>query len=398
MIAGKYLVQERLGGGAMGEVYRARQTALDRDVAVKVIHPHLARDPAFSERFQREALATTRFSHPNSIAVTDYGEEPDGLLYLVMEFVPGKSLELLVEDQGQLSEARAVEILSQVLAALAAAHDMGIVHRDLKPENILVFDRLDDDGRESVLVKVCDFGIASIVGDAPRTGSHSRIGRSDPPSGPRITNVGTVLGTPAYMSPEQARGEAATTRSDVYSAGIVLYQMLAGRLPFEGADVTATVLLHITKKPTPPRIFRPALNPALEQVCLQALEKSPDQRFPSARAMRAALRDAAGGDRTSSLAPPAVAAAPAAASKLRDLRAAETLVGTVQPPQRGRRRAWLVLAVATVLGGAGALAITARVNGLATAAAGTPQEVARDATVRNRYLGRGFEAQETHHA
>ncbi len=340
MIAGKYSVRERLGGGAMGEVYRARQVALERDVAVKVIHPRLARDPEFSERFQREALTTSGFSHPNSIAVTDYGEEADGLLYLVMELVPGKSLEQLVIDDGPLPEARAVEILSQMLAAMAAAHDMGIVHRDLKPDNVLVLERLDDDGREGVLVKVCDFGIASLAGALPGEGEGADRSAAQ---GPRVTDVGTVVGTPAYMSPEQARGEPATARSDIYSAGVVMYQMLTGRLPFEGADVTTTVLMQLTHAPKPPRTYRPGLSGGLEGVCLRALEKAPERRFPSARAMRAALREASlaplGG--AASLPPPMVTAGTFAreAQAKADARNAETEVhGVAAAPGRSR---WL---------------------------------------------------------
>ncbi|NOU27669.1 MAG: protein kinase [Polyangiaceae bacterium] len=384
MIAGKYLVRERLGGGAMGEVYRARQVALERDVAVKVIHPRLARDREFSDRFQREALTTSGFSHPNSIAVTDYGEEPDGLLYLVMEFVPGKSLEQLVADDGPLPEARAVEILSQMLAALAAAHDMGIVHRDLKPDNVLILDRLDDDGREGVLVKVCDFGIASLAGVAP-TSDDGDAPPASGPRGPRITGVGTVVGTPAYMSPEQARGEAATARSDIYSAGVVMYQMLTGRLPFEGADITATVLMQLTHAPEPPSVHRAGLGAALESVCLRALAKVPERRFPSARAMRAALREAS----AESVPPPASTPMVTASTFERQARAkadarnAETEVRGTAPARRLGRGAWVALLGATLLASTVAALFAFRSKGAAAAAATTvePAPTAVDGTV-----------------
>ena len=157
---GKYVIEKLLGRGSMGAVYRARQTALDRTVAVKVMSAALARDGDFAERFHREAKAASRLAHPNSVGVTDFGEAADGLLYLVMEYVDGKNLDLVIQEEFPLGERRIANILGQVLSAVASAHDLGIVHRDLKPENILVLPSIDDEGLPADIVKVCDFGIA----------------------------------------------------------------------------------------------------------------------------------------------------------------------------------------------------------------------------------------------
>ena len=162
-VAGKFLVEGLIGSGAMGAVYRARQIALDKTVAIKVLHGEHADDPAFAARFQREAKAASRLNHPNSMQVIDFGEEPDGLLYIAMEHLDGRSLHRVLRGRSPVSSARIADILMQTLAALAVAHDMGVVHRDLKPENIVVLEGADDDGRLRSIVKVCDFGIAKIT-------------------------------------------------------------------------------------------------------------------------------------------------------------------------------------------------------------------------------------------
>lgn len=306
-IAGKYVVESLVGGGSMGAVYKAQQTALHRLVAIKVMDPELAADRAFAARFRREAHATSRLAHPNSITITDFGEEPDGLLYLVMEYVDGARLEQLLERGEPMPEERIVAILSQVLSALAAAHDAGIVHRDLKPANVLVVSKLDDDGHPVDLVKVCDFGVASLKDGAAETvlrPSQDGLGAVSMeqalaarkvmplPSHP-LTLAGAIVGTPAYMSPEQAAGKPQDPRSDLYALGVVLYEMLTRKPPFDGATAEELMARHIAA-PVPAPIDSVACHPKLSEVCVRAMQKRPEQRFENARAMRAELRSVFG--------------------------------------------------------------------------------------------------------
>jgi eukaryotic-like serine/threonine-protein kinase len=284
-VAGKFAVEAVIGAGAMGTVYRVRHLALERTVALKVLHPDLARDKGFVERFKREARAASRLDHPNSIRVLDFGEEGDSFLYIAMEYVDGRTLHHLIQEQVPLDDTRVVGLVSQVLAALAVAHDMGVIHRDLKPENIIVLRGTGDDGEAAELVKVCDFGIAKLM-----TIPHDEAG------GPRATERGLIIGTPAYMSPEQARGEALDARADLYSVGIILYHLLAGRLPFEAETSLGLATKHVTDIPPPPSTFA-RVDPGLEKVCLRAISKRKEERFQSAREMRAAVRAAVHGAR-----------------------------------------------------------------------------------------------------
>ncbi|MBX3234069.1 MAG: protein kinase [Labilithrix sp.] len=284
-LAGKYRLEERLRAGAMGAIYRAHHVTLDKAVCIKVMHPELAKDPLFAERFYREARAASRFDHPCSIMILDHGAEGD-VLYIAMELVEGRDLADLIEEAAHqpggvpaaFPPRRIVDLLAQTLAALGAAHDVGILHRDLKPENIMVAPTWDDDGAGE-RVKVCDFGIAHID-DLPSQ------------SGRRLTMKGFLLGTPEYMSPEQARAESVDARSDVYAAGVVLYLLLTGRLPFEDDSAVAVALMQINAPPPAPSALAPQCHRVLERICLKALEKDPTNRFATARAMRAALRDA----------------------------------------------------------------------------------------------------------
>jgi serine/threonine protein kinase len=277
----RYAVECEVGTGAMGTVYRARQIELGTLVAVKVLHPRLTPDANLVQRFEREALAMSRLDHPNALRVLDFGKDGD-LLYLVTEFFDGEDLLALLETAFPLEDARIVGILSQVLAALTAVHDVGIVHRDLKPENILVLTGTDDDGRCADIVKVCDFGIAKV---ARSTLLPARAFAR------RLTAEGVVVGTPEYMSPEQARGRGVDHRTDLYAVGIVLYELLAGRTPFVGENPVAIALQQLQDEPLPPSHHRP-VHAGLEKVCLRALSKRPEDRFQSAREMRTALRDA----------------------------------------------------------------------------------------------------------
>jgi len=283
-IAGKFVVEALVASGGAGTVYRARQLALDRIVALKVLRQDIARDAHFVERFKREARAASRLDHPNSVRVFDFGHVDESLLYLAMEYVEGRTLHHVIDDEWPLGEARIVDIMSQVLSAIAVAHDMEVIHRDLKPDNIMIIRGKGDDGEETEIAKVCDFGIATL-------GAVQNDRGGPQAGGPWATMDGSLVGTPGYMSPEQARGESADRRSDIYSAGVVLYHLLTGRPPFEGDSAYFVAMKHITDAPLAPSEIT-AVDPGLEAVCLRALNKAPRDRFDSAREMRAALRAA----------------------------------------------------------------------------------------------------------
>jgi eukaryotic-like serine/threonine-protein kinase len=359
VIAGKFRIESYVGSGAMGAVYRARQLALDKDVAVKILHGEHAGDATYVARFQREARAASRLDHPNSMRVLDFGQEPDGLLYIAMELLVGRDLFHVIREDWPLPAARVADVMSQMLAALALAHDMGIVHRDLKPENIMMLVGTDDEGRERDVVKVCDFGIAKFTGSREAPGG----------TGEKLTLQGIVVGTPEYMSPEQGKGEALDARSDLYAAGVILYQLLTGRVPFEAENAVGIVLKHVTEEAVPPREIAPAVDPRLEAVCAKAMRKKREDRYQSAREMRQDLRAILGGrsrpppDARGVPAGPAstrsapgtvpVASAPvavvAAASKLTPA-GTVTEVGRPSRPSRGRGALLAVAALAALAG------------------------------------------------
>ncbi|MCA1816248.1 MAG: protein kinase, partial [Acidobacteria bacterium] len=259
----KYRLDERLGEGGMGTVYRATHLLIDRPVAVKVLHTRFVEDEAAQHRFRREARAAGRLQHPNAVAVTDFGSTPGGYVYLVMELLEGETLRDVLAQAAPLPTERAVALMSQVAAAVEAAHEGGVIHRDLKPGNIFVVRRKN----LPPVIKVLDFGIAKLAAES--------LDDSDVKN---LTQTGVMIGTPRYMSPEQCDGDALTPASDVYSLGIIFYEMLTGETPFNGATPLAVALQHSSKQPRPPRELMPTLPPELERVVLHALAKKPAAR------------------------------------------------------------------------------------------------------------------------
>ena len=274
-IAGKFRVESVVAEGAMGRVYRAQHVSLDKPVAIKVLHLHMSRDEKLIKRFHREAKAASRISHPSAVHILDFGAADDGTLYIAMEFVDGRTLERVIQDDFPLSPKRIASLLGDILLAVDEAHQAGIVHRDLKPENVLVVE--PSTSRERV--KVCDFGVA-------------KIAESDEGSG--ITVSGFVCGTPEFMAPEQCRGDEIDGRADVYAAGVILYEMLTRVRPFRGDTAVSVLTKHLSEKPVPPREASGGflIPSTLEAVCLRALEKEPAERYQTAGAMQKALEKA----------------------------------------------------------------------------------------------------------
>ncbi len=278
VVAGKFAIEEHVGGGAMGEVFRARHVVLDTAIALKIMRPDIAKDPMFKQRFYREAKAASRLDHPNSVRVIDFGVEPDGLVYLAMEFLHGRDLLSVLREEWPFPDSRIVDLLVQTLGAVAVAHDLGIVHRDLKPENIMISRNVD--GTERAIVM--DFGLAKErqVSDEIK----------------KLTATGIVLGTPEFMSPEQLRGKPLDPRTDVYSLGLIAYEMLTGKLPFIGRTQQEIMIARLRSEPQPIRASRPDLNfsAGIEKVLLRSMEREPAERYQTAPEFAAALGEAAG--------------------------------------------------------------------------------------------------------
>ncbi len=315
VVDGRYEVVRKIGSGGMADVWLAEDTHLQRQVALKVLHTRFAQDKEFVERFRREAESAARLNHPNIVSVYDRGDV-EGTYYIAMQYLQGRTLKELIDIP--LSSEQAVYLVRQVLEGARFAHRNGVVHRDLKPQNVIV----DDDGK----AVVTDFGIA-------------RAGVSE------ITQTGSVMGTPHYLSPEQAQGEDVTPVSDLYSIGVMLYEALAGRVPFEGESAVAVAMKQVSQAPQRPSSIKPGISPALDSVVMRALEKSPGDRFQTADAFIAAL-DAAiksgdevgGGTAAFAPLPPAVT----------DPEAAE--MDELEEEERRRRRwKWIAAAVAVLL-------------------------------------------------
>ncbi|MEZ0092841.1 protein kinase [Streptacidiphilus sp. EB129] len=368
VLGGRYVVSGLLGRGGMAEVHLAHDLRLDRPVAVKLLRPDIAVDPTFLARFRREALSAASLNHPGVVAVYDCGEDTaEGVLlpYLVMEYVRGSTLAELLAEEAPLPVREALELTGGVLDALATAHAQGIVHRDIKPANVM----LTGDGR----TKVMDFGIARPMNTAATA----------------LTQPAMVIGTADYLSPEQAGGRTVDTRSDLYSTGCLLYELLTGRPPFTGGTPMEVAWARLRTTPEPPSARAPALTADCDRLVLRALAQDPDQRFQSATEMRgavdAALRGlepaAAGHPALSAVPSRASAATPSAVSSTLPLAArqraprpapAPTRVERAVRPRRRRGRTVAIAVGAVLLSVGGAVAV-ARNAGVGTTAGTSPR-------------------------
>ena len=330
LVDGRYRVLRRIGSGGMADVYCAEDTHLGRQVALKVLHRRFAQDQEFVERFRREAKSAAGLNHPNVVGVFDRGEH-EGTYYIAMEFLQGRTLKDIVATEAPLDQQRVIDLGLQILQAAGFAHSHGVIHRDFKPHNVIV----DEAGH----AKVTDFGIA-------------RAGASE------MTETGSIMGTAQYLSPEQAQGHAVTATSDLYSIGVMLYEMLAGRLPFDGDSAVAVALKHLSEQPAPISRWRPDVHPALEAVVMAALAKDPAHRWQSAEDLASGLEAAGSQIESGSNGGQATAGFAAIPMPVADETAPTQLGGAPPPviddPERDRERRWPWYAI-----GALALALVA---------------------------------------
>ncbi|MFC2030241.1 serine/threonine-protein kinase, partial [Chloroflexota bacterium] len=310
---GSYQILEEIGRGGMAQVYRAYQPSLNRNVAVKVLPPQLAIDRKFVDRFVREARAAASLRHPHIVIIHDVGEQ-DGLYYMVMEYLTGQTLRQLIRKEGSLPPARVTSIMDQLASALDYAHRNGFIHRDVKPSNIFV--------GEGDRVTLTDFGIAKAASEAQQ-----------------LTREGTLMGTPEYMSPEQAEGRTVDYRSDLYALGVVLYHMLTGRVPFRRTTPAATLHAVIYEPPPPPRQIQPSVPVAVESVVLKSVAKSPGERYQRGTDLAGALQAAyARKPQKGVAAPPPPPIAPV-----------QRVVPATPPARRRSPVVWIMAAIAVLL-------------------------------------------------
>jgi tRNA A-37 threonylcarbamoyl transferase component Bud32 len=275
VLDGTYRVVERIGAGAMGEVFLVEHIHIGRREAIKVLRPEMARDPRLASRFRREARAINRLRHPNIIGIYDFGQLPDGRLYLTMEYASGTTLDVPLAREGRFDVARTVHLLHQLAGAIDHAHGQGVVHRDLKPSNLI----LADDAGKTDVIKVLDFGLAKVLD--PRGGSD------------QVTLLGELVGTPEYMAPERMAGGPDDPRSDLYAIGCIAYELLTGRPPFTGVR-PLVMSAHLQTPPVPPSRVVPGLPGALDRLVMELLAKVPSARPQSGRAVCAALEEVPG--------------------------------------------------------------------------------------------------------
>ena len=351
VLAGRYELGERLGSGGMSTVLLATDRRLERKVAIKLLAEHLADDAQFVTRFRREALSAARLVHPNIVQVYDFGEDDDsGRQYIVMEYVEGNSGAEILSSEGTLAVSEAVGILAQACRGLDYAHRSGVIHRDVKPGNLLR-------SRDGV-VKLADFGIAKALSEESS-----------------ITQVGSVLGTAAYLSPEQASGQGSNPRSDIYALGVVCYQFLSGRLPYEAQSITELALKQQREAPPLLSDLNPEVSPELAAAVDRALELEPEARYETAEELRVALADGARGitpaTAATSVSTPRTAATtisqatgdqPATTVQRREPRQPAQQPGAVAAPAARRKRGWIapvvVLVLALALGAAALVYVT----------------------------------------
>lgn len=278
LVGGRFRVHRQLGEGGVGQVFEGEQVELRRPVALKLLHPHLSANEGMRKRFHREARAASMLEHPGSVTIYDFGEWR-GHLYIAMELLDGRELSDVIRDEHPLATERIIDLMVQLCEVLDKAHGMGLVHRDLKPANVMIVQ--DQGGAERV--KVVDFGLATLVDP-------------EPGSDMKLTRDGAVSGTPDYMSPEQARGQQLDERSDIYSVGVILYELLCAQAPFDGASPLDVMLQHLYATPTPPsqRERAGVIDDNLERIALWALEKAPSERPSSAAELKEALLGAEG--------------------------------------------------------------------------------------------------------
>jgi serine/threonine-protein kinase len=399
VIDGRYRVLSRLGAGGMADVYLAEDQQLSRKIALKLLYRRFAEDPGFVERFRREAQAAAGLQHPHVVAVYDRGSY-DGTYYIAMEYVPGRTLKQLIRDEAPLEPVRAIDITIQILKAARFAHKRGVIHRDLKPHNVII----DDQDQ----AKVTDFGIA-------------RAGASD------MTETGSILGTAQYLSPEQAQGHAVSASSDLYSIGVVLYEMLTGSLPFDGEQAVTIAIKHVSEPPTAVTQVNPNVPVALEQVVMWALNKNPADRPADADQFIAALEHAKAvitsgqaGEQTAAFAAvgagvlagglvPSTASAASAGAGTNPPTAAVPAVdgggppsdGTEPPHERRRRNIWPWVALVAVLllagGGAAAYFLTRPAQVLVPGVVGEQFDIAR-AQLQNKGFGVSEITERSNHA
>jgi serine/threonine-protein kinase len=279
VLSERYRIVRKIGEGGMGAVYQAEHALIEKKIALKILFQDLTRRPDLIARFLQEAKSASRIGHENVIDISDFGQSPEGLVFIAMEYLDGQDLGRTLKKTGAMDWQRARPILMQIAKGLRAAHGNGIIHRDMKPENVYLIQR---EGRPD-FVKVLDFGIAKII-------------NPDESGGPALTQTGMIFGTPEYMSPEQAQGSPPDHRVDVYAVGCIMYQMLTGHVPFTADNFMGILTKHLLEAPVPPRKRRPDLDimPDVEAICLKAMEKDREKRYADMDALYRAL-GAAGG-------------------------------------------------------------------------------------------------------